>query len=205
VSEILPWELNPALKQERLLTLARAVVETRNKVFAEANRDEGDTNWGLGCRAHERLGHALVRLAESGKHPWLTVHREGLYLMPLVEGVAVRPYRGAADRPGSRHLDALRGEHQRNKPRQMAFLFMDGIVEDGPWYWLMALETDVEGQVVRVVYYQANEEGETRNRWEAPLEGVLVGRPVAMSDRREPEELPPPRVVVESGAVLQAV
>ena len=75
------------------ITLARIAVETRNRVFAEASREDGDTNWGLGCRAHERLGHALGRLADSAEHAWLTVHRDGLYLMPLVDGIAGRNLR----------------------------------------------------------------------------------------------------------------
>jgi hypothetical protein len=170
VSTVQPWDLNPALKRERLITLARLVAETRNKVFAEADREAGDTNWGLACRAHERLGHALVRMAGSGKHPWLTVTREGLYLMPRVEGVPVRPYRGAPDRPSSRHLDALRAEHERNPPKQTTFSFMDAVDQDGPWFWLMALETDAEGCIARVTYLQANDAGETRHRWECPLD-----------------------------------
>jgi hypothetical protein len=173
VSTVLPWDSNPALKRERLITLARLVAETRNKVFAEADREAGDTNWGLACRAHERLGHALVRLAESGKHPWLTVSREGLYLMPRIEGVPIRAYRGAPDRPASRHLDALRAELERNPPKQIAFSFMDAADQDGPWFWLMALETGEHGQIVRVTYLQANDAHETRNAWECPLDEAV--------------------------------
>lgn len=170
VSTVLPWDLNPALKRERLVTLARLIAETRNKVFAQADREAGDSNWGLACRAHERLGHALVRMAESGKHPWLTVSREGLYLMPRIDGLPIRAYRGAPDRPASRHLDALRAELERNPPKQTAFSFMDAADQDGPWLWLMALETDGFGQVARVTYLQANDAHETRNAWECPLD-----------------------------------
>ncbi|WP_437680156.1 hypothetical protein [Sorangium sp. So ce131] len=168
----LPWELNPALDQSRLVLLAQTAVNVRNKAFSEANREEGDTSWGIGCKAHERLGHALCRLAESGKHPWLSVHRDGLYLMPLIEGVAVRVYRGPADKPSQRHLEAARIEHnRRSEPRQMAFSFMGQPDEpDGPWFWMMAIETDVEGRALRAVFFQANEAGGTRNAWEAPVE-----------------------------------
>ncbi|AUX41214.1 hypothetical protein SOCE26_026240 [Sorangium cellulosum] len=177
----LPWELNPALDQSRLVLLAQTAVDVRNKAFSEANREEGDTSWGIGCKAHERLGHALCRLAESGKHPWLSVHRDGLYLMPLIEGVAVRVYRGPADKPSQRHLEAARIEHnRRSEPRQMAFSFMGQPVEpDGPWFWMMAVETDVEGRALRAVFFQANEAGGTRNAWEAPVEGLSAAAPVA--------------------------
>lgn len=200
MSAVLPWELSPALKQERLVILARLVADTRNKVFADANREEGDTNWGLGCRAHERLGHALARLADDGKHPWLTVAREGLYLMPLIDGVPVRPYRGAPERPSSRHLDAVRNEASRAQPKQTAFSFMDGMDADGPWYWLLALETDMRGLVVRAVYLQANDAGETKNAWVCPLDAPVVEeapapapeRPKSAPRQRAAKPLPAP-------------
>ena len=187
-SAVLPWELDPALKRERLVTLAREVAEARNKVFADC--EASDTNWGLACRAHERLGNALLRLA--GKHPWLCVDREGLYLMPLVEGVPIRPFRGAADRPASRHLDALRATAERNRPRQVAFSFVDALDWDGPWFWLMALETNADGQVVRVTYFQANDVGETRHSWLCPLEDA-PGAPPTMQIVARPNSaaLPP--------------
>ncbi|WP_438019381.1 hypothetical protein WMF18_10050 [Sorangium sp. So ce315] len=168
----LPWELNPVLQQSRLLLLAQTAVDVRNKAFSEANREEGDTSWGIGCKAHERFGHALGKLSESGKHPWLSVHRDGLSFMPHIEGIAVRVYRGPADRPSQRHLDAARIEHnRRSEPRQMAFSFMGQEIEpDGPWFWMMAVETDVEGRALRAVFFQANEAGGTRNAWEAPVE-----------------------------------
>jgi hypothetical protein len=64
-----PWEINPVLQESRLLLLAETAIAVRNKAVREASWDEGDTSWGIGCKAHERLGHALGRLAEGGKHP----------------------------------------------------------------------------------------------------------------------------------------
>src|SRR6185437_10422716 len=53
---------------------------------------------------------------------------------------------------------------------QMAFGFMVGGEDDGgPWYWLMAQETDEAGMVARVVYVQANDAGETRYPWVCPF------------------------------------
>ena len=172
VSPVLPWDLNPALLQNRLETLARVAVSTRNRAFAEADRAAGDTNWGLACKAHERLMHALTELVNGGAHAWLGLVRDGLYLMPLVEGVPVRLYRGAADKPSSRHLDAVRLEHERWQATapQMTFDFMAGTAADGPWYWLMAMETDAAGIVSRVVYVQANDAGRTRHAWECPID-----------------------------------
>ncbi len=154
------------------MTLARVAVATRNRAFSEADRESGDTNWGLACKAHERLMHALERLA--GEHPWLRVVREGLYVMPLVEDVPVRLYRGAPDRPGSRHLDAVRFEYERSRSGlpQMAFDFMVGPADGGPWYWLMAMETDAAGMVSRVIFVQANDAGEDAAPLGVPARGA---------------------------------
>ncbi|WP_433937900.1 hypothetical protein AB3662_11415 [Sorangium cellulosum] len=205
---ILPWELNPVLDQSRLMLLAQTAFDVRNKAFSEANREEGDTSWGIGCKAHERFGHALCRLSESGKHPWLTVYRDGLYLMPHIEGVAVRVYRGPADKPSQRHLEAARSEHnRRSEPRQMAFSFMGQEIEpDGPWFWMMAIETDVEGRALRAVFFQANEAGGTRNAWEAPVErpsdAPAHGSTTAPAPAPEPRDKParPARPRAASGA-----
>ncbi|WP_437625611.1 hypothetical protein [Sorangium sp. So ce1151] len=188
----LPWELNPVLHQSRLVLLAQTAVDVRNKAFSEANREEGDTSWGIGCKAHERFGHALCRLSESGKHPWLSVYRDGLYLMPHIEGVAVRVYRGPADKPSQRHLEAARSEHnRRSEPRQITFSFMGQEAEPGgPWFWMMAVETDVEGRALRAVFFQANEAGGTRNAWEAPVERLPVEAAPAPAIAPEPRDKP---------------
>jgi hypothetical protein len=177
---LLPWELNPALLQDRLEAIAHVAVATRNRAFAEADRAAGDTNWGLACKAHERLMFALTTLVNRGTYPWLGLVREGLYLMPLVDGVPIRLYRGDAERPASRHLDAVRLEHERWQATapQMAFDFMAGASVDGPWYWLMAMETDAAGMVTRVVFVQANDAGQTRQPWECPLEAPRVDEKV---------------------------
>ena len=195
-----PWELNPVLTEDRLVVLARVAVTARNRAFAEADRAAGDTNWGLACKAHERLMFALGRLAADGEHPWLTVTRDGLYLMPRVEDVPVKVFRGSANRPSTRSLDALRLEHERAQAAapQMAFGFMVGGEDDGgPWYWLVALETDEAGMVARAVYVQANDAGETRYPWTCPF---ALEEPAA-----EAEAVVPAPVDAVAAAPVEAV
>lgn len=169
-----PWELEPVLKASRLVLLAQVAIETRNRVFAEASREEGDTNWGLGCRAHERFCHALCKLAEGSESPWLRVRREGLSFTTFVEGVPVRVYRGSALRPPLRHVRAMALEKRVVDDRQLA-LFADPASAGVPWFWMMAVETHDDGQVRRVVFFQIDEAGITRHHWEPPTEGGLFG------------------------------
>src|SRR5262249_14932959 len=109
--------------------------------------------------------------------PWLTVSREGLYLMPRIEGVPIRAYRGAPERPSSRHLDALRAELERNPPKQTTFSFMEPGAQDGPWFWLMALETGETGPSARVTSRTANDAHETRPPWVCPLDEQVPEAP----------------------------
>ncbi|MBL8714858.1 MAG: hypothetical protein JNL79_02635 [Myxococcales bacterium] len=169
-----PWEVEPVLKGPRLALLAQVAIETRNRVFAEASREEGDTNWGLGCRAHERFCYALCKLAEGSESPWLRVRREGLSFTTFVEGVPVRVYRGSALRPPLRHVRSMALEKRVADDRQLA-LFGDPDAGRTPWFWMMAVETFDDGQVRRVVFFQIDETGTTRNHWEPPADGGLFG------------------------------
>jgi hypothetical protein len=173
-----PWDIDPALKPKRLLLLAQLAIDTRNQALAEADRDAGDTNWGIGCKAHERFVHRVSRLAETTERSWLRVHRDGLSLVSVIEGVAVRAYHGDSDRPHARHVMAAQVELFNSAyaagvdPRQLS-LFAPIEPADGErWAWLMAVETDTEGRPVRVVFFQATASGETRSAWVAPTENV---------------------------------
>jgi len=176
-----PWDIDPALKPKRLLLLARLAVETRERALAEADREAGDTNWGIGCKAHERFVHAVTKLADGTERSWLRVLRDGLSFVSVIEGVAVRAYRGLADKPDARHIYAAQLDSGREvvDPRQLALPF--GMPEPEPaerWSWLMALETNPEGHALRVVFFQANSAGSTRNAWLAPVAAIKQSAPV---------------------------
>jgi hypothetical protein len=167
MSAVPPWEVAPALQPSRLTMLAQLVVDTRDRTFAQANRAEGDTNWGLGCRAYERFAHALERLAETSERGWLRVERQGLAFSASIEGVALRIYRGAADRPPMRQVRAAAALRRAEDARQLA-LFSGG-APASPWLWMMAVETRDDGFARRVVFYEVDELGEMRNHWLAPV------------------------------------
>ncbi|MGO8997610.1 MAG: hypothetical protein ACLQVI_30200 [Polyangiaceae bacterium] len=172
-TEVCPWDVDSPLKPKRLLLLARLAVETRAQALAEADREAGDTNWGIGCKAHERFAHAVAKLADSTERSWLRVHRDGLSFVSFIEGVAVRAYHGAADRPHARHVYAAQAESHREAvdPRQLALPFGHEAPAPGErWAWLMAVETDDEGRALRVVFFQANAAGATRYAWVAPVD-----------------------------------
>lgn len=180
-----PWEVEPVLKGRRLALLAQVAIETRNRAFSEANREEGDTNWGLGCKAHERFCHALGQLAEGAESPWLRVRREGLSFTTFVEHLPVRVYRGLAIRPPMRHVRSMALEKRLVDDRQLD-LFAAASVPSTPWFWMMAVETFDDGRVRRVVFFQVDEAGNTRNHWEPPPDGGLFGDEEPEKPKRKP-------------------
>lgn len=166
------------LKARRLVLLAQVAVETRNRAFSEANRDEGDTNWGLGCKAHERFCHALSALAEGAESPWLRVRREGLSFTTFVESTPIRVYRGSALRPPMRHVRTMAIEARLANAVDDRQLSLFGAQPPPPpptWFWMMAVETFDDGHVRRTVFFQVDEAGNTRHHWEPPAEGGLFG------------------------------
>ena len=200
-AEVCPWDVDPALKPKRLLLLARLAVETRTQAIAEADREAGDTNWGIGCKAHERFAHAVTKLSLTTERGWLRVQRDGLSFVSFIEGVAVRAYHGAADRPHARHVYAAQAESRQEAvdPRQLALPGLEVLSAEPAerWVWLMAMETDDEGRALRVVFSQANTVGARRYSWVAPLpvDGPETPRParkaalVNVRDRRRPTQL----------------
>lgn len=181
-----PWEVEPVLKGRRLALLAQVAIETRNRAFSEAHREEGDTNWGLGCKAHERFCYALQQLADGAESPWLRVRREGLSFTTFVEHVPVRVYRGSVLRPPMRHVRSMALEKRLVDERQLD-LFADPGISAAPWFWMMAVETFDDGRVRRVVFFQIDETGRTRNHWEPPADGGLFGdeEPAAERPKRK--------------------
>jgi len=172
-----PWDVEPVLRARRLDLLARVALETRNRAFSEASREEGDTNWGLGCKAHERFCHALGKLAEGAESPWLRVQREGLSFTTFVEHVPIRVYRGSALRPPMRHVRTMALEKRLIDDRQLSLFGLLGevAVETTQWFWMMAVETFDDGCVKRTVFFQIDEQGNTRHHWQPPPNAGLFG------------------------------
>jgi len=196
MSPVPPWEVTPALQLPRLLTLARFAVEARNTAVADARRDAGDTNWGIGCRAYERFIFRVTTAAASRDYPWLRLLREGLSVTMDVEGVLIRAYTGRADKPEARHVLAARADAEPPDDRQLAlFSFAAPNADENRWVWLMAVETDAEGHAARVTFFQADTAGETRNAWDAPM-AELLPKPEAKPQKARAPKVEPRRVPV---------
>ena len=183
-----PWEVDAALQEERLRLLAELLLEIRAEVARAQERDKGDGNWGLGCRAYERTAFRLAQLSSSGEYPWLRAVNPSsnrLELALSIGGCPVRYPRGDSERPASRQV--VRAEHQ--------YRLCPDARDDEGWYWLLVLETDERGNGTRVVVEQVNRVGETRWAWSAAqVAGVETRGDEVVAVAGEGAELPPPLI-----------
>jgi len=197
----MPWEVEANLTAERLTILARVLFEIRRDARAEM---KGDGVWSLGCVVHERTCDTLTALAESGVHPWLSVNRDRLRCVVLIDGVPIRFCSGVPERPRDRQLTAAFYAAQE----QLYLDFgPDARLDDDSWFWLIMVRTDSMGRGVDVVVEQGRKSGEVRNAWAVPLDAPAEsgsgtpGTVVPMG--KEGVEIEPPVIVPRTGPQVQ--
>lgn len=161
-----PWELHPALTEERITACARLLARGRTDALAMADSWAGDDAWSIGCRAYSFSRNRLRRAAEAGRYPWLGVLDETHHFIFLIEGVPVRFFRGDADEPSKRTL-----RQQESEAQQLALALGGNDAAEGLMFRL-AVETGEEGEVTRVVFLALRgEEGQVVCFW--PVPGVV--------------------------------
>ena len=159
-----PWDLHPALTEERLTVCARLLVRGRTDALALADPWAGDDAWSIGCRAYSFSRNQLRRASETGRYNWLGILDETHHFVFLIEGVPVRFFRGDASEPNKRAL-----RQQENEAQQLALALGGSGHPDGLMFRL-ALETDEAGAVQRVVFLGLHgEEGHVECFWPVPM------------------------------------
>ncbi|MGK7869752.1 hypothetical protein [Falsiroseomonas sp. E2-1-a20] len=167
----LPWDIHPALTEDRLRICARMLANARRDALAMAAYDLGDDPWSVGCRAFAFGRNRLTRAASSGAHNWLGVLDESNHFVFLIEDVPVRFYRGLAEEPSVRTL-----RRHEEETAQMS-LALPGDAAEGLAFRL-AVETGEGGRVDRVVFLALRgEEGAAECFWPVPLEMPAEDRP----------------------------
>lgn len=183
-----PSEVTPAFTDERLQFIAATIAAVRADARDVHQEEKGDNAWSFGCLTYCRTCYAFARLAESGRHPWLRVEQAGLRFTLIVGGVALKFYRGDAEKPGERNLQ---------KGLDAAITQTSLELEDatlGEWFWLLAIETRADGTVLRIAIFQATSGGSLRNQHIIDIDGsvpVVTALPRAGG---EGMDLAPPKV-----------
>jgi hypothetical protein len=162
--ERMPWDLHPALTEERLSACARLLARGRADAVAMADPWAGDDAWSIGCRAYSFSRNRLRQAAEGGRYRWLGVLDHTHHFVFLIDGVPVRFFRGDADEPSKRTL-----RQQESEAQQLALALGDAGGAEGLMFRL-AVETGEDGEVTRVVFLALRgEEGQVECFWPVPL------------------------------------
>ncbi len=181
-----PWEIEPELTKDRLCLLAETIKQVRDKTVSMYDPDEGDGPWSLGCRIYERTINKIERKAEALR--WLKIYREKLFFIIIINGVPLRFYKGKVDAPTLRTLRQRKFPELRNE--QLMFDFES----QREWVWRIAVDTDIDGSVLRASVAQYDKIGNHRNEWEIPItDPVTVVSPVEQV-QHEAVELDKPRI-----------
>lgn len=196
-----PWESHPSLSAERLQAVAHVIAEVRHNAVDAHEDERGDTSWGLGCRSHERTIYAISRLAGTAGFEWLSILEPGLHFVFAIGGVPIRFYRGEADHPPTR---SLRRNYPEIKAAQLSFELPGlQVVEATEHLWRLAIETDVDGRVFRIVAVAVSDEC-VISTWDVPLSAPVRVVVDAATPPREGRELPPPEVKLKAPKVRKA-
>lgn len=196
-----PWEIDRSLQPDRLQALALVAKSARNRVIDLAV--EGlDNPWSLGCRAYVWTCEMLTKLAASNDGRWLRTRKAGLEFTFYVDDVAFKFYRGNSAEPKSSSLRS--GVREMLSVNRFAFLDDEIDKEVEGWFWLLAIDTDVEGRVLEVVALQANAQGELRHPWSIPLDGRVVAIAPIADVRREGVEQAPAEIGLPGDEVRAA-
>jgi hypothetical protein len=108
----------------------------------------------------------------------------GLAFTFYVGNVPMKFYRGKAEQPKTSSLRS--GVREMLAQSRLDFL-EEEIQGEGNagWFWLMAIDTDVDGRVLDVVVFQANANRDIRNEWSVPLDGRVVAVSTVSDVRRD--------------------
>ena len=173
-----PWEYLSELTEDRIVAVARMIVDGRQMAVELFDEEAGDNGWTLGCRAFQFGRARILRAVDDRTHDWLGVIDRTLQLIFTIGEVPVRIYRGEAEEPTERTM-----RQSLNELRQLGFLF-DERDEGRELGFRFAVETDIDGSVLAVKFVGLRGETAILN-WDVPIEigsgSGSVGRPATES------------------------
>ena len=178
VTKSFPWEFHNDLTQDRIVAVARMIVDGRQAAVELFDAENGDNGWTLGCRAFQFGRARILRAVDENAYDWLGVIDRSLQLIFTIGEVPLRIYRGEADEPTDRTM-----RQSLPELRQLSFSF-DERDEGRELAYRFAIETDIDGSVMSVKFVGLRGETAILN-WDVPVESRpvsgAVGRPASES------------------------
>ena len=90
VSQRRPWDIHPALTEDRLRACALLLAHARRDAVRLAAYEMGGDSWSVGCRAYAFGRQRLRRAAERRTYNWLTVLDESHHFVAWRRALATR-------------------------------------------------------------------------------------------------------------------
>ncbi len=188
-SRRLPWEIHPALSEDRLRICARLLVHARRDAIRMASYEMGDTTWSVGCRAYAFGQQRMRRVAENKTYNWLSVLDHSHHFVFLIQDVPVRFFRGSADEPTARTL-----RRQLNEAQQLDLALGENLANG--LVFRLALEAGAAEGVDRVVFLALRgEEGHVECFWPVPIDEepeLQSGKSLFQMQLLTEDGMPPP-------------
>ncbi|BBR57793.1 MULTISPECIES: peroxidase [Klebsiella] len=187
-----PWDLNPSLKKEHLITTAKFISEVRNSIVDLHDEDIGDTNQSLGFRAYECCRSRLNRAAlVEKKWPFLSIISKSRRYTFAINGTPVRFYKGTPSTPEERRLIPC-----AEAVKQMSFIELEEPQhKDIIWFFVVEVDQFKYTESVTFVGYL---NGLQVSSYEIPLDGLvpLLSSVPSTENNGTPEAvtLPKPKV-----------
>ncbi|MFO7484458.1 hypothetical protein [Oceanibaculum nanhaiense] len=183
-----PWDYHHDLTEDRLVAVARMIVDGRQAAVELFDEEAGDNGWTLGCRAFQFGRARILRAVDEGVYEWLGLVDRSLQLIFTIGEVPVRIYRGEAEEPTDRTM-----RQSLSELRQLGFSF-DEREEGRELPFRFAVERDFDGSVLSVKFVGLRGATALLN-WDVPINVQpivgAVGQPAS-----ESVELDAPGVVV---------
>lgn len=190
VSKQQPWELKPALTEDRLNYLAKQFWEIFYDVESTLATDD-DCNYGRGALFFGRSRMRLINL--SKQHDWLNLTNPGMDVTLEIEGIPFRFFRDDHESPSKKGYWRRNGSDQLFAPNDEEPVMFRFVVE-------RPLSEDEELEIY-FIGYNALEEAVCEWRYgQVPvLRGIDRNRPQAVEQPAAPVEVPNENIDSDAG------
>lgn len=173
MSNPLPWEIHPALKDERLRIVANLIRRTRSDAIKDSYHPEkGDNAWNMACYSYPRICYAIQQASARGPYThWLSV--EKMVGLEFVFSIGMVPIRFFGGDPLKPPLRTLRVSPEERKAMQRAFIFANQPSTSGAVIRL-SYRVDPKFEIREMTLLQTTRSGRVLTSWAIPLEGAAI-------------------------------
>jgi len=160
---VLPWEINPNLDKDKIIELAKLIVDVRGEVIDLHDEALGDTRLSLGMRAYECCRSRIIAESKIETWDWLGILTPTGRFTFLIDGVPVRFVRNDPNQLPSEKLI----------PSEETLMQMDMFASESRYAttrWFFVIDTFYKTAADNIYFVGYNDIGDIISQWDIPLE-----------------------------------